>query len=102
LKASNHFAAIAGTGQASGAVKDVVPAAFDGRIATLFVALGERRWGSFDPQSRLLEEHGSHEPGDYDLLDVAAVQSLIRGATVYTVAPNEVPGGGLVAAVFRF
>jgi hypothetical protein len=102
LEASDSFAALAGTGQASGDVRDVVPAAFGGRIATLFVALGERRWGTFDPESHLLEEHDSHEPGDYDLLDFAAVQSLIRGAAVYAVVPSEVPGGGLVAAVFRF
>jgi hypothetical protein len=102
LDASNDFAALTGTDLASGDVRHVVPAAFDGRIATLFVALGERRWGTFDPESRRLEQHDTYKPGDHDLLDLAAVQSLIREATVFAVVPDEVPDGGPVAAIFRY
>jgi hypothetical protein len=102
LELSNSFVASAGTAMTSDDVGEVVPAAFDGRLDTLFVALGERRWGTFDARMRRLEQHDTHEPGDYDLLDLAAVQGLIRDATVYAVAPDEVPGGGVVAAIFRY
>ena len=38
----------------------------------------------------------------YDLFDLAAVQTLSNGGTVYAVEPGEMPGGGEVAAVYRF
>ena len=40
------------------------------------------------------------EPGDRDLLDLAATQTLLMGGTVFVV--DDVPGGGEVAAVVRY
>ena len=37
-----------------------------------------------------------------DLLDAAAIQSFIHEGTVYAVEPVEVPGGGPIAAVYRY
>ncbi len=101
-EAAKVFASSSGTNRASKNLKEVVLAAVDGRNATLFVALGEQVWGALDPETRRIEQHAERRVGDHDLLDLAAVQSLIRGACVYTVPPNEVPGGGVVAAVFRY
>jgi hypothetical protein len=46
--------------------------------------------------------HESTEPGDGDLLDVTAIQSLINGRPVCTVLPEEVPDQALLAAVLRY
>ena len=43
--------------------------------------------------------HEQPRPGDEDLLDFAAVQSLLNGGTVYAVAADEVPGDGNLAAL---
>jgi hypothetical protein len=102
MEAAELFANLGGTDRASGDLKEVVLAAFNGRIDTVFVALGEQRWGAVDSESRRFEQHAQRQPGDHDLLDLAAVQSLMRGATVYAVPPDEVPGKGVVAAVFRY
>lgn len=84
-------------------LSDVVHAAHQARVETLFVALQRQRWGSFQPgHSDGIELHDQPEPGDDDLLDYAAVQSLLNGGTVYAVAPEEVPGGGDVSALLRF
>ena len=77
-------------------------AAFQGRIATLFIPLGVRRGGRFDFNRLLLEEHDREEPGDEKLLDLVAAQTLRRGGKVYGMKPEETPGGRLLAAVYRY
>ena len=46
--------------------------------------------------------HPAPEPGDQDLLDLAAIRTLVSGGAVYALPPEEVPDGALLAAVFRF
>lgn len=91
-----------GTGRASGRLGEVVPAAFDGRVDTLFVARGVHRWGSFDRAERQLRLDDEPGPGSEDLLDTAAVQTYLNGGTVHAVDPEEVPGDEPLAAVFRY
>jgi hypothetical protein len=40
--------------------------------------------------------------GEDDLLDLAAVQTLLRGGTVYTVAAEDVPDDARAAALLRY
>jgi hypothetical protein len=46
--------------------------------------------------------HQDPEPGDEDLLDLAAIQSILNGGTVYAVEPEQVPDHAPLAAVFRY
>ncbi len=101
-EAAGRFHALAGTGQASSELEDVVTAADDGRVDTLFVALGTRHWGRFDREGRTVELTESNGPGTEDLVDFAAIQTVLKGGTVYAVAPEEVPASGAVAAVYRY
>ena len=89
-------------GRASHALTDILPAAYQGRIAALFVPLGVRRWGRFDFDRSSLDVHEVEQPGDEELLDLATMQTLMHGGMVYGVKPEEVPGGQLLAAVHRF
>jgi hypothetical protein len=89
-------------GRAGHTLTDVLPAAFQGRIATLFIPQGIQRWGRFDFDRLALEEHEAERPGDDELLDLAAVQTLRHAGTVYAVPPHDLPGGCELAAVFRF
>ena len=89
-------------GRASHRLDDILTAAFQGRIATLFVPLGVRRWGRFDFNNLRLEEHEAEQTGDDELLDLAAAQTLQHDGIVYGVKPEEVPGGQLLAAVYRY
>jgi hypothetical protein len=88
--------------QASDDVEAIVAAAHYGRLETLFVAAGVPRWGTFDPASAAVVVHDAREPGDGDLLDLAAVDTLTKDGTVYVVAPADVPGGGDAAAILRY
>jgi hypothetical protein len=93
-------------GQASERVADalekIVPAAYHGRIETLFIAAGVQQWGVFNTDTNEIEFHDQNESGDESLLDLAAIQSYLKGGTVYAVEPDKVPDGTTAAAVLRY
>jgi hypothetical protein len=94
------------SGQASERVADtlekIVPATFHGQVETLFVAAGMQQWGVFNPVTNEIEIHDPIESGDEPLLDLAAVQTYLKGGIVYAVGPEKVPGGTSAAAVLRY
>jgi hypothetical protein len=92
----------AGSEQASNDLKDIIPAAHQGRVETLFVAVGIQRWGSFSLDTNLVRLHEESEHGSEDLLDFAAVHTLLNGGTVYSVEPEKMPHKASLAAVFRY
>jgi hypothetical protein len=97
-----RYRELAGTGKATSALELVLPAAAQGRIDVLFVPVGVQRWGRFDPESTALELHDDAKPGDDDLLNHAAVHTVLSRGTVYAVPPGDMPDGAPVAAVFRY
>ncbi len=101
-EAANRYRELAGTEKASAELEKVLPAAYFGRVETLFVALGQQRWGTFDPDPGEIRLHHEAEPGDQDLLDFAAVHTLLNGGTVYALELGEVPDRAPLAAVFRY
>ena len=101
-EAAERYRQLAETEQASSDLKKVVPAAHYGRVETLFVAVGLQQWGTFDLAINAVQVHPEAEPGDEDLLNCAAIQTLLNGGTVYAVEPEKVPGEALLAAVFRY
>jgi len=101
-EAAAHYQDLVGTWLASDAIEEALPAAFYGRVESLFVALDQEQWGRFDPATNTLALHTEAESGDVDLLDVAAIQTLLHGGKVYAVERTEMPGDSLVAAVFRY
>lgn len=90
------------TGNTATGVEAIVPAAYYGRVDTLFVALGTRRWGQFDPETGELIRHDRQRNGSGDLLDLAAVQTLANGGTVYAVPVDAMPDETALAAVLRY
>ncbi len=102
--AAARYLEAAGRGEAAASrVEDVVRAAGEGRVETLFVPVGAPVWGTVDRSSGAVTVRGSSGgPGDEDLLDHAAVATLLAAGTVYTVPPDAVPGEGPAAALLRF
>lgn len=100
-KAAEVYVKLKGTGYVSSDLNEILPAAHQGRVASLFFPESLRRWGTFDPRRNALEVHAEEAPGDEDLLDVAASRTLLSNGTVYAVPPDAVPDGAPVAAIFR-
>jgi hypothetical protein len=101
-QALGDYAQKAGTGLTSNRVDEVVPAAYHGRVGLLWVALGAEVWGRYDPEAGIIDRRDEPVPGDEDLLDLAALQTILKGGTVYAVEPKAVPGSGSLAALFRY
>ncbi len=97
-----RYEQLAGTGQTSVDLREVVPAAYYGRVDVLFAAAGARRWGVFDPGTGGTRLHEEADFGDGDLLDFAAVQTLLNKGTVYILNSKDMPGGAAVASVLRY
>lgn len=95
-----HRAAAAG--QASGKLTEVLAAAHDSRIDTLFINRDVHVPGRYDPVSQRMEEHERALAGDQDLLDLAAVRTYLAAGRVHVLPAERMPNGTPVAAIFRF
>ena len=91
-----------GSNLATNRINTIIPAAHYGRIEILFTPLGVQNWGSFDAANNSLEQHQEFHPGDQDLLDLAAVQTLHNGGVVYALDPEEMPDSNPLAAILRY
>jgi Bacterial archaeo-eukaryotic release factor family 3 len=100
--AAAQYRGLVGTGRATSEIPAIVMAAYDGRIDTLFVAVGVQQWGIFDAGSRGLEVHQEAVAGDDDLLDLAAMYTLLRRGIVYAVPPHRLPDQTSAAAILRY
>jgi hypothetical protein len=107
-QAEDDFRRLAGNDdeRATTDVAQVAAAAAVGRVALLFVARGRQVWGTFDAEpaasASAVEIHETRQPGDIDLLDLAAGQTLAHGGLVYVVDPDAVPQSDDLAAVLRY
>jgi hypothetical protein len=101
-QAAGRYRQLAGTGRTSHDPKEIVPGAYHGRVELLFVAVGRQQWGDYDPGVNRVDLVVSPQPGSFDLLDLAATQTLLHGGAVYAVDPSEVPDEASLAAVFRY
>lgn len=101
--ALERFAERVGTGLASDDLETVVSAACDGRVGELVAATDTCRWGRFDPDARAVHlSDGERQVGDDDLIDLAVRQTLLHGGEAHGAAQAAMPGGRLVAGLFRY
>ena len=101
-EAVNRYKEFASSGQASNRIRKIIPAAFHGKIELLFVIPNFQQWGTFDPGTDEIHLHKKEKTGDEDLLEFAAIQTLLNGGAVYVVEPGTMPDAGSLAAVFRY
>lgn len=80
----------------------IVPAAFLGRVDTLFLTDTGQWWGTYDPGAGRATLHRSPAPGDEDLLDLAALQTLEKGGSVVSLPPEDMPRGQTAVALLRY
>jgi hypothetical protein len=83
-------------------VRKIVPASYNSRIDTLFIPSDAHVWGCYRPGESDVEIHEDRRNDDEDLLDLAAVQALLHGGTVYAVSRSDIPSGAPTAAILRY
>jgi hypothetical protein len=101
-RAAARFLELAHTHRTSGRLDEILPAARQGRIESLFVAVGVQLWGSFDPSTNETAVVDQPAPESQDLLNLAAASTYLARGAVYALPPDQVPGNGPLAAVFRY
>jgi hypothetical protein len=84
------------------AIDEIVLAADQGAVETLFVAREAERWGSFEPDLCRVELHEAPEPGDVELLELAVERTLTNGGDVHAIPLAAMPEGRMVVATRRF
>lgn len=73
-----------------------------GQVGTLFVPLGVHRWGRYDPENNQVLQDPEPKPENEDLLDFAAMHTILNSGQVYALQPDELPGDGDLAAILRY
>lgn len=101
----DRFQALHGTGQASADPRQILTAAEQGRVETLFVATDPWIWqspGAGEPLVVDLDASREGTAGEFVRFERTAVATLQTGGEIYTMAAPTVPGGGRIAATFRY
>lgn len=88
--------------RASSNLRAILPAAHAGRVARLLIAGDRQAPGRYDPATETVSVHDEALPGDEDLLDTAARQTLLHGGEVLALPADVIPGGGIAAALLRY
>jgi hypothetical protein len=83
-------------------LREIVPAAISGRISTLFIDCRRSRWGQYDAASHSVVLHQQREPGDQDLVELAAVETMRNGGEVFDLRPEHEGAGEAAEALLRF
>lgn len=87
------------------AVRDIdtaIRAATFGQVETIFVPLGRQKWGRYDAENKKVIAGSEPGPENEDLFDLAATQTILNSGQVFAVSPEQMPGGGEVAAILRY
>jgi Bacterial archaeo-eukaryotic release factor family 3 len=92
-------AANKGSAAFSNDLEDILRAAEDGRVETVFVSPNQVVWGRYDSVHRVMRIDHNPGPENEDLLNLAALRTLARGGDVRNL-PDEIHGP--VAALYRF
>ncbi len=88
--------------RASTNLRSILPAAHAGRVARLLIASDLQVWGRYNPDDETVSLHDDPLPGDDDLLDIAAQQTLLHSGEAVAAPAADIPGSNGVAAIFRY
>lgn len=98
-RALSEYGNLAANGRATTDLEVIVPQAMAGRVMRLFVAHDAHLWGGVD-QGGQAYIHDQRQPGDYDLIDLCALRTLLHGQPVYAISQERLPQGKPMAAIF--
>jgi Bacterial archaeo-eukaryotic release factor family 3 len=76
----------------------LIGAAFAGRVEDLFIAEGYEMQGAWNEETHEVE---TSEPRE-DLLNAAALQTILHGGRAFVLGPEDMPDAHSVAAVLRY
>jgi hypothetical protein len=88
-------------GNVMSGLRQVIPAAAMGRVDTLFIDCTRPHWGRYDAERLSVELHDQPRPGDADLMELAAVETLRHRGHVFALT-SETATGASAEALLRY
>ncbi|HVT30561.1 MAG TPA: hypothetical protein VHE81_21305, partial [Lacipirellulaceae bacterium] len=86
---------------ASDRIEEIVPAAHEGKVDTLFVDCKAEIFGRFDPQSKRVDISSNRDPA-LDIVDSTITQIIRHSGILYAVQRGELPSAAPMCAIFRY
>jgi hypothetical protein len=80
--------------------QEVIRAAFEGRVAELYVMKGTEVWGHYEPSVSEPVLHEQEQTGDENLADQAVIQTVLHGGKAHLV--ENMPIAAKLAAIMRY
>lgn len=75
-------------------ISEIVPAAVNGKIDTLFVQNGADEFGVFNQETNRLMFRKETEPNNASFANLSAVNTFLQGGKVFFLEPEEMPDQG--------
>lgn len=79
------------TDRSSMTVEDIVPAALNGRVDTLFLDKNAMIWGVYDPKDLSVRTHEEQNLSNVELCNKVAIEVLLHGGEVYLTDQETMP-----------
>jgi hypothetical protein len=83
-------------------LRQILPAALQGKVGTLFLDPRRDCWGRFDESKGGTVLHDEPLVGDEELLNLSVIYTMKGNGEIVTVADGDLPSGGTVAALTRY
>jgi hypothetical protein len=100
--AFEKYYALQHNGLATTDLQKIIPAAYYGAVDTLFVALDQQQWGSYDAGDNVLRLEDESTVENEDVLDAAAIQTFLQDGAVFALPLEQMPDGHPLAAILRY
>lgn len=101
-RALNRYANHSADALTSSIIDDVVPAAYYGQVAQLFIQKDTHLWGRFDDFNNQLTVHDVEETGDDCLLNNIIIQTIQHKGDVFILDKEQMPAESILAASLRY
>lgn len=101
-KARESYQNQQGTSRISHQLEEILQAAGEGRVETLFTPLGAELWGQLPQEGELIKTHDSPQNGDMALTNWAICHTYQHGGIPYVVPREEMPEDQPMTAILRW
>lgn len=79
------------TAKASHQISDIIPAAIQGRIDTLFIRKGDKIYGTFNSKNNCIILDSEKDKVNVSLINFAAINTLTQGGNVFMMETEDMP-----------
>jgi len=99
----DQFSKFIGTGRTSSDINEILPAAFEGNVDTLFLENRADIFGIYNPSTQEINIQDTHQIPNISLMNLVAMKVLIKGGTVYLFEKEDKPDVSTkISALFRY